>query len=110
MRFSDGFWLDRKGYEVSFAAQAFEITPIENGFKVLATPFTGRERYKQLGSANLEICYTSDAENVIKVTVTHHKGAVDRSPKFRLNSGSYKPEVIIGEDKAEWNMRAGGSN
>ena len=101
MRFSDGFWLDRKGYEVSFAAQAFEITPIENGFKVLATPFTGRERYKQLGSANLEICYTSDAENVIKVTVTHHKGAVDRSPKFRLNSGSYKPEVIIGEDKAE---------
>ena len=101
MKFSDGFWLDRRGYEVNYAAQAYEITAKENGFTVLATPFTGRERYKTLGSANLEISYTSDAENVIKVTITHHKGAKDNAPGFKLNKGSFVPTVTIDDDMAE---------
>ena len=65
MKFADGFWLNQRGYEVNYAVQAYDVVEVENGFMVVATPFFGRERYKLLGSANLEITYTSEFENVI---------------------------------------------
>ena len=34
MKFSDGFWLNKRGYEVNYASQAYEITPVENGLNV----------------------------------------------------------------------------
>ncbi|MBR6337943.1 MAG: alpha-xylosidase, partial [Ruminococcus sp.] len=100
MKFADGFWLNQKGYEVNYADQAFEITPIENGFLVLAIPFRFYNRAQMLGSANLEIAYTSTQENCIKVNITHHKGYVDNGPHFVLNEGSFKPEVIIDDKQA----------
>ncbi|MBE6837044.1 MAG: alpha-xylosidase [Ruminococcus sp.] len=100
MIFADGFWLNQRGYEVNYANQAFEITPVENGFLVLATPFTVYNRAMMLGSANLEIAYTSTQENCIKVNITHHKGYVDNGPHFVLNEGNYKPQVTITDDEA----------
>ena len=93
MKFADGFWLNQRGYEVNYAVQAYDVQPIENGFLVVATPFFGRERYKLLGGANLEIRFTSTQENCIKVNITHHKGYVDNGPHFVLNEGSFKPET-----------------
>ena len=55
MKFADGFWLNKRGYEVNYANQAYEVTPSENGFTILATPWVVRERYETLGGANLEI-------------------------------------------------------
>lgn len=100
MKFADGFWLNQKGYEVNYAAQAFEITPIENGFKVLATPAEIKNRGMTLGGANLEICYTSEQKDCIKVSIVHHKGYADKSPHFVLNKGNCIPEVKIDDDKA----------
>ena len=100
MKFADGFWLNQRGYDVNYVNQAYDIVEVENGFMVVATPFYGRERYKLLGSANLEITYTSDIENVIKVNITHHKGYKDNGPHFVLNKGDYKPTVTIDEHKA----------
>ena len=101
MKFADGFWLNQRGYEVNYANQAFEITEIENGILVLATPFVVYNRSMMLGSANLEIAYTSTRENCIKVSITHHKGYVDNGPHFPLNEdGGYKPEVTITDKEA----------
>ena len=66
MKFADGFWLNQRGYEVNYANQAFEIEEIENGFLVVATPFVVYNRAMMLGSANLEIAYTSTQENCVK--------------------------------------------
>ena len=100
MKFADGFWLNQRGYEVNYMVQAYDVVEVENGFMVVATPFSGRERYKLLGSANLEITYTSEFENVISVNMTHHKGYKDNGPHFVLNKGSYKPAVTITEHEA----------
>ncbi|MBR1662941.1 MAG: alpha-xylosidase [Ruminococcus sp.] len=100
MKFADGFWLNQKGYEVNYANQAFEIEPIENGFLVVATPFVVFNRAMMLGSANLEIAYTSTQENCIKVNITHYKGTVDNGPHFVLNEGNFKPEVTITDKEA----------
>ena len=91
MKFADGFWLNQRGYEVNYANQAFEIEEIENGFLVVATPFVVYNRAMMLGSANLEIAYTSTQENCVKVSITHHKGHVDNGPHFVLEDKGFKP-------------------
>ena len=100
MKFADGFWLNQRGYEVNYANQAFEINEIENGFEVVATPFVVYNRAMMLGSANLEIQFTSNIENCIKVSITHHKGYVDNGPHFEINEGSLKPAVTITDKDA----------
>lgn len=100
MKFADGFWLNQRGYEVNYANQAFEIEEIENGILVVATPFVVYNRAMMLGSANLEITYTSTQENCIRVNITHHKGYADNGPHFVLNEGSYKPQVTITDKEA----------
>lgn len=100
MKFADGFWLNQRGYEVNYANQAFEIVEIENGFLVVATPFVVYNRAMMLGSANLEIAYTSTQENCVKVNITHHKGYADKGPHYVLNEGSYKPAVEINDKEA----------
>lgn len=37
MKFSDGLWLNQRGYEVSYAAQAYEVTATRNSIHVFAT-------------------------------------------------------------------------
>ena len=37
MKFSDGFWLNKKGYDVNFVAQAYEVLEDSNSLTVLAT-------------------------------------------------------------------------
>ncbi len=101
MKFADGFWLNKRGYEVNYANQAYEVTPSENGFTILATPWVVRQRYETLGGANLEIRYSSTQENCIRVTITHHKGFVDNAPHFPLNEDcGYKPAVEITDKEA----------
>ena len=100
MKFADGFWLNQRGYEVNYANQAFEVNEIENGFEVVATPFVVYNRAMMLGSANLEIQFTSNIENCIKVSITHHKGYVDNGPHFEINEGSLKPAVTITDKDA----------
>lgn len=100
MKFADGFWLNQRGYDVNYANQAFEIEEIENGFLVVATPFVVYNRSMMLGSANLEIAYTSTQENCVKVSIVHHKGYADNGPHFQLNKGSFKPQVTVTDKEA----------
>ena len=105
MKFADGFWLNQRGYEVNYANQAFEIEEIENGFLVVATPFVVYNRAMMLGSANLEIAYTSTQENCVKVSITHHKGHVDNGPHFVLEDKGFKPQVTV-TDKEPYLLQA----
>ena len=100
MKFADGFWLNQRGYEVNYANQAFEIEEIENGFLVVATPFVVYNRAMMLGSANLEIAYTSTQENCVKVSITHYKGHVDNGPHFVLEDKGFKPQVTVTDKEA----------
>ncbi len=99
MKFSDGLWLNQRGYEVNYAVQAYETKTTANSITVFATPTAIWNRGMTLGGVCLEITYTSTAPDVIKVTIRHHKGAVDNRPKFELNEDlGYTPEITEGDD------------
>ena len=102
MKVADGFWLNKKGYDVRYASQAYQVTTTENSIKVIATPYTVMNRGMTLGGPNLEITYSSTSENIIKVHIVHYKGGLDNIPQFELNEDTgYVPQITQTEDKAE---------
>ncbi|MDR0987682.1 MAG: alpha-xylosidase [Ruminococcus sp.] len=99
MKFSDGFWLNRGGFDVKYAADAYEITPIENGLRVTAVCQKIYNRGMTLGGPVIEVTYTSTQKDVIKVHAVHYKGGLKNKPEFDLYEDfGYKPEIIENED------------
>ena len=99
MKFMNGYWLQGNGFETNYAAQPYEITYTENSITVLATKTVIHNRAMTLEGPNLEITYSSTAENTIKVNIVHFKGTVDNSPEFELNEcQDFKPVI---EDRAD---------
>ncbi len=98
MKFSDGLWLNQRGYEVNYATQAYETTTTSNSITIFATPTAIWNRGMTLGGVCLEITYTSTAPDIIKVTIRHNRGALDNRPKFELNEDlGYTPEITQGD-------------
>ncbi|QAA31782.1 alpha-xylosidase [Clostridium manihotivorum] len=102
MKVADGFWLSKRGYEVNYASQPYEIETTKNSIKVLATPYVIQNRGMTLSGPNLEITYSSTSENIIKINITHFKGGLDNVPYFELNEDTgYTPTINEGEDYVE---------
>lgn len=102
MKFSDGFWLNQRGFNVNYAVMAYEITTTPNSITVFATSSAIYNRAMTLGGVTFEITYKSTAPDVIKVSVVHHKGTLKNAPKFELNEDQgYIPEIKTREDFAE---------
>ncbi|MCL2109576.1 MAG: alpha-xylosidase, partial [Oscillospiraceae bacterium] len=80
MKVADGFWLNQRGYEVSYATQPYEIKVENNSVNVLATTQHIRNRGMTLGGPVLEMTFSSTRENIIKVNICHYKGGLDNAP------------------------------
>jgi len=99
MKFMNGYWLQGNGFETSYAVQPYEVTVSEKSVTVLATNQVITHRGMTLGGPNLEITYSSTAEDVIKVKIVHYKGTIDNAPRFELNENfDYIPVIKDDED------------
>ncbi len=108
MKFADGFWLNKRGYEVNYASQAYEIQTGKNSINVLATTNYIQNRGMTLGGPVLDITFSSTQKDVIKVTVDHYKGTLDNMPKFELHEDQgFVPEIVEGPDY--WELISGGT-
>lgn len=108
MKFSDGFWLNKRGYEVSYASQAYEIKTGENFINVLAPSNYIQNRGMTLGGPVLDVTFSSTQKDVIKVTVDHYKGGLDNMPRFELyEDQGYTPEIK--EYGEYWELVSGGT-
>ena len=123
MKYSDGFWLNKPGYTVSYATQMYEVTATENALHVYATAQWIQNRGMTLGVPVLEISFTSTLPDTIKVSVDHFKGTLKNGPEFQLNEDSgFKPvinkldnggyelisnktKVVIGAQGGEWSVQ-----
>lgn len=94
MKFSDGFWLNKRGYEVSYASQAYEIKTGKNFINVLAPSSYIQNRGMTLGGPVLDVTFSSTQKDVIKVSIDHFKGSLDNMPKFELyEDQGYTPDI-----------------
>lgn len=94
MKFSDGLWLNQRGYDISYTEQAYEVTTTENSIRVFATSSKIWNRAMTLGGVSFDLVYTAVAPDVIRVQICRHKGSLKNQPKFELNlDDSYRPEI-----------------
>ncbi len=106
MKYADGFWLDKPGYGVNYATQAYEVTTDGRSVNVFATNHWVENRGQTLGGPCLEITFTSTLENTIKVTVEHFKGRVRKAPSFELyENPEFKP--VINETESAFELVSG---
>ena len=52
MKISDGFWMDKKGYEVHYVEQAYQVETTDHEIHVLATPYVVQNRGMTLAGPN----------------------------------------------------------
>ena len=95
MKFTNGYWLASNGLKTDYAAQAYEVSTSGNSITVLATTAVISNRGMTLQGPNLEITYSSMAENIIKISIAHFKGGMDSRPQFELDEDKgYMPVVV----------------
>lgn len=85
MKFTDGNWLIREGFELISGVQFFKAIQQNNRLKVLVGPRDLSARGGQLDTPLLTVEFSSPQEDSIRVKVYHHKGVQKRSPEFELN-------------------------
>ncbi|MDR0465073.1 MAG: alpha-xylosidase [Treponema sp.] len=104
MKFTNGYWMIRDGVEPHFAACAWEAQKQGNELIVYAPERNINHRGDTLNAQLLTIRYSSPAQNIIKVRVSHFEGAADNRPRFPLELTaqdlSFKPEINITEKEA----------
>ena len=120
MKFHNGCWLFKEGYECFSPQHVYEVRKSEQEV-VLCAP-TGRINHKgdTLGGINLTVRITAPMPEVIRVQTFHHMGVVDRGPKFELelsNAEELEAEetenlltvrsghLSLVIDKENWSMR-----
>ena len=84
MKFSDGFWLNKKNYDVKYACHNYRTVCDEKSVRCTAAPYIVYNRGMTLGGPNLEVTVSSIMENVIKVSIVHFRGSYDSTPGFEL--------------------------
>ena len=94
MKVSEGFWLNKKGYEIKYAAQAYKIAVSKNEIHILATTQVIKDRGQTLDGPNLDITFSSYREDIIKVHIDHFTGGIKNTPDFELNEDAgFVPQI-----------------
>ncbi|MEN9715115.1 MAG: hypothetical protein RJA35_582 [Actinomycetota bacterium] len=88
MKFTNGFWLMREGFDVLYAAQAYstKINHSANGDSLhsLVTPKVVKHRGATLNLATFNVDLDAPAKDVIRIRAAHHTGG-KRAIKFPVN-------------------------
>ncbi|HEU5097526.1 MAG TPA: alpha-xylosidase [Roseiflexaceae bacterium] len=84
MKFTDGYWHMRPGVTPHFAVQAHDVETEPGALTVYSATKRLNTRGDTLNLPLLTIRFSSPLPNVIRVTITHHKGRQPRQPAFEL--------------------------
>ena len=102
MKFSDGFWLNKPGYDITYAVEPYELYVRDGRICVVATGEVIESRGQTLGGPVLDISFASTHENTIQVTIEHFKGQKERGPAYVLyEDEAFCPVTVETDEYAE---------
>ncbi len=101
MRFSDGYWMTREGFDVRHPRQARDVQTDEFELSVLAPTRMITGRGDTLNTPTATITLSSPAEGVVRVRIEHHAGVRETGPVFALpGAGEFRPAIDIDPTQA----------
>lgn len=84
MKFSNGCWLNKEGYECFSPAEVYFSKVTKAGVEICAPASKIRQRGDTLGGVNLTLRITAPFAEVLRVQVWHHRGLSPHTPCFDL--------------------------
>lgn len=105
MKFTDGFWLMRKGVNAKYALHPHRIQSENNSVKVLAATKTINHRGDVLNAATLTMFMDSPLADVIRIKVVHHAGG-DAPIRFALDESTPKTSFVEDDKSAQFSTGA----
>lgn len=90
MKFTDGYWLIRNGFDVKYFKHLQAKRINQNSIGCLVTPKIINNRGATLNTPTLELLLDSPLEDVIRINVAHHKGG---KPSLKFETNNYSPKV-----------------
>lgn len=88
MKFSDGNWMTREGYEINGAAHLHDVQVKGQEIIAYVAPRPVKERWGQLDCPLLTIRFHAPLPDVIGVKITHFEGIAVQHPQFELYTDS----------------------
>ena len=85
MKFTDGKWLIREGYELSSPLEVRDYEIGEDSLTLYAPGKHIRHRGDTLDGPLFTITLSAPMNDVIKVRFEHFKGGYERTPSFEIN-------------------------
>ncbi|WP_083441422.1 alpha-xylosidase [Nitriliruptor alkaliphilus] len=100
MKFSDGYWLMRPGVDARFPTEAYDVRVQPGTLSVDAPTHEIRHRGDTLKGPVLTVTCASPMDDVVRVTITHHAGSVERGPSFDLPQDRADTPVQVDDEVA----------
>jgi len=100
MKFTDGYWMIRKGVQAFYPAQAYDVETARDSFTVYAPTKQVVHRGDALGGPLLTVEFSSPMPDVIRVKLTHFSGQQPKPPEFMLPEQTTSNVTIGNDDKA----------
>ncbi len=105
MKYSNGGWLVKEGFEVDYAAHIYDARLTEDQLTLYAPFNYTAHKGATLDGGMLTIELTSPRADIIGVKMYHHKGSVNKGPDFQLHTAESK--VQIEETDQHWLFSSG---
>ncbi|WP_309070209.1 alpha-xylosidase [Arthrobacter sp.] len=100
MKFTDGYWMYRKGLTALHPRDIADVVSTDSGLEVYAPTRPINARGDALNCPQLTVSFSSPLEGVIGVTIEHFQGALDPGPRFELQEAHPAVDVSVGETHA----------
>ncbi|MBP3428022.1 MAG: alpha-xylosidase [Clostridia bacterium] len=98
MRFTNGYWMTRQEFAMSYATQCVRTIRSESALQVLSACRPVSHRGDTLDGGTLTITFTAPRKNIIRVKITHFAGTKVKEPRFETYEEAVTPVIDEGED------------
>ena len=96
MKFTQGYWMIKQNYIMSYATHAVRVTKTDKEMQVISACRPINHRGDILDGGSLTITFSAPRKNIIRVKVTHFAGTKVREPKFETYEEDVTP--VMAED------------
>jgi len=107
MKFTDGYWMTRKGYQLLGPHEVHDVRRGQNSMTVYASHRSLEHRGNTLNEPLMTMEFSSPMPDVIRAKFYHHKGAARKGPSSfeLLRTGNV--EVEIEENEESVSLKSG---
>jgi alpha-D-xyloside xylohydrolase len=106
MKFTNGQWLTREGYQIHFPVEVRDCQVNGATISILASCVPIVHRGATLGGPVIRLTFSTPLPDIIRVQAAHFTGGLDKGPHFELNAPG-NPDARVDETEEAITLTSG---